>query len=234
MSDPSSHEPSAAPVSGDEGDGLAAGMGGLSDAVSTEPAGQAPVDPTAEASDAAPTAGDEGDGVAAGMGGLSDAVGSESGSRPGSPPSATASAGSTDVREQARPDDATDAASTEASRDQVALALGVVRVGVGAALVVAPRWAGRIWVGPGADGPGALVFARAVGARDVALGVRIISGALGGKSVRRWVEAGFISDGADVVATMIAGRHLTPVRRAAMPLIAAVVGAAGVASTRRT
>lgn len=230
MSDTSSHDPSAAPVSSDEGDGLAAGMGGLSDAVSTEPAGPAATGLADGAADAART-GDEGDGVAAGMGGLSDAVGSGVG--PGPSPSATASVASADEREQA-PDDATDSAPTDASRDQVALALGVVRLGVGAALVVAPRWAGRIWVGPGADGPGALVFARAVGARDVALGVRIISGALGGESVRRWVEAGFISDGADVVATMIAARHLTPVRRAAMPLVAAVVGAAGVASTRRT
>lgn len=232
MSDPSPPGPSAAPISGDEGDGLAAGMGGLSDGVSTEPAGPDTAGTTDVASDAAAATGDEGDGVAAGMGGLSDAVGSGSG--PGSSPSVDASVAATDVREQVRPDDATDSAPTDASRDQVALALGVVRLGVGAALVMAPRWAGRIWVGPGADGPGALVFARAVGARDVALGVRIISGALGGESVRRWVEAGFISDGADVVATMIAARHLTPVRRAAMPLLAAVVGAAGVASTRRT
>src|SRR5690606_9503083 len=43
------------------------------------------------------------------------------------------------------------------------LALGVIRAGVGAALMAAPAWAGRVWVGPGADGPGSLVFARAVG-----------------------------------------------------------------------
>lgn len=187
-----------------------------------------------------PTApGDEGDGVAAGMGGISDAVSTEPG--PGADRS-TGSAGPlapvSSPPGPARSAPATDPAPTEGAssddggRDQAALALGVVRLGVGAALMVAPRWAGRIWVGPGADGPGSLVFARAVGARDVALGVRIISGALNGEPVRKWVEAGFLSDGADVVATMLAGRHLTPGRRAAMPLIAAAVGAAGVASSR--
>jgi hypothetical protein len=113
-------------------------------------------------------------------------------------------------------------------------ALGVIRLGVGAALVVAPAWAGRIWVGPGADGPGSRVFARALGARDVALGLRILQGWRTGEPVRHWVAAGFAADAADVVATLIASRDLTLTRRAAMPLIAGAVGAAGVWSDRRT
>jgi hypothetical protein len=114
------------------------------------------------------------------------------------------------------------------------IALGVVRLGVGAALVAAPRWAGRVWVGPGADGPGSLVFARAVGARDVALGLRILDGARKGEPVGHWVTAGFAADAADLAATLVAGRHLTPGRRIAMPLVAGAVGALGVVSSRRS
>lgn len=47
--------------------------------------------------------------------------------------------------------------------------MGTVRTGVGAAMMVAPGWAARIWVGDDADGHGAKVLARALGARDVAL-----------------------------------------------------------------
>ncbi len=124
----------------------------------------------------------------------------------------------------------------EAARrgNAVDIALGVARLGVGTALVVAPGWAGRIWVGPGADGPGSLVFARAVGARDVALGLRILDGVRTGEPVRHWVQAGFAADLADAAATAIAGRHLTPARRVAMPIVAGAVGALGLVSTRRS
>lgn len=104
------------------------------------------------------------------------------------------------------------------------LALGVIRTGVGTALMVAPGWAGRIWVGPGADGPGSKVFARALGARDVALGIRIIAGARRSEPVSHWVAAGFGADAADVIASALAGRHLTPGRRIAMPLLTGVAG----------
>ena len=53
--------------------------------------------------------------------------------------------------------------------------MGSIRTGVGASLLVAPAWAGRIWVGEDAGGHGTKVFARAVGARDVALGVGILA-----------------------------------------------------------
>lgn len=89
-------------------------------------------------------------------------------------------------------------------------------------------------MGPGADGPGSKVFARALGARDIALGLQILQGVRRGDPVRHWILAGFAADGADVAATVIAGRHLTPARRLAMPLIAGAVGAGGVASYRRT
>jgi hypothetical protein len=105
--------------------------------------------------------------------------------------------------------------------------LGAVRVGVGAALVAAPGFAGRIWVGPNADGPGTKVFARAIGARDVLLGLRTFAALRDGESPARWLQLGFAADAADAAATLVAFKSLTPARRLAMPLIAGAVGFLG-------
>ncbi|HSL57958.1 MAG TPA: hypothetical protein VK866_08965 [Acidimicrobiales bacterium] len=109
-----------------------------------------------------------------------------------------------------------------------ALAFGAVRAGVGAALLAAPGLAGRSWVGPHADGPGAKVFARAVGARDLLLGLRTMESVRHGRDdAQGWIIAGYAADGADVLATLVAWKHLTPGRRIAMPIIAAAVGGFG-------
>lgn len=110
--------------------------------------------------------------------------------------------------------------------------LGGIRLGIGAGLLAAPGFAGRIWVGPDADGPGTKVFARAVGARDVLLGLRILKATRDGESINEWVRLGFLADVADSTATVIAARHLTTARRIAMPLIAGAVGAVGYAAMK--
>lgn len=126
---------------------------------------------------------------------------------------------------------ATDSTAQEAGQaSAVDWGLGVVRTGVGVALMVAPGWAGRMWVGPGADGPGSKVFARALGARDVALGVQILRGLSRGEVVRHWILAGFVADAADVTASFVASRNMTPARRVLVPLVASAVGALGVSS----
>lgn len=109
--------------------------------------------------------------------------------------------------------------------------MGSIRTGVGASLLVAPAWAGRIWVGEDAGGHGTKVFARAVGARDVALGAGILAASMGGdpRQVARLVQLGTVADIADVTATLIAWRNLEGHRRWLMPLVAAGVGAAGAA-----
>jgi hypothetical protein len=105
-------------------------------------------------------------------------------------------------------------------------AVGVIRAGVGASLVVAPKWAGRIWVGAGADGAGSAVFARAVGARDVVLGASTLAAVGSGRDTTQMLRLGAMADFADAAATMIAAPNMDPRRRVAMPLIAAGVGAA--------
>ena len=110
--------------------------------------------------------------------------------------------------------------------------LGAVRLGVGASLVIAPGLAGRIWVGEGADGRGTKVFARAVGARDVVLGARILERRTDRKRATELVKFGVLADVADVTATLIAFKHLSPGRRIAMPIIAGVVGALGYVASK--
>ena len=105
--------------------------------------------------------------------------------------------------------------------------LGALRTLVGASLVVAPAFAGRVWVGEHAQGPGTRVFARAIGARDVALGLRTLQIARAGRMPREQVVLGAASDVMDMVATLIAVRQLTPARRVAMPAIAGAVAMAG-------
>jgi uridine kinase len=109
----------------------------------------------------------------------------------------------------------------------VAEAVAGLRVGIGAALLVAPGFAARLWVGEHGAGPGARVFARAIGARDVALGLRILADRRAGRPVLPAMRLGVASDAADAVATALAFRQLTPFRRIAMPLIAGAVAVAG-------
>lgn len=110
---------------------------------------------------------------------------------------------------------------------KMAQLVGSLRVGISAGLLVAPGFAGRIWVGPGADGPGAMVFARAVGARDLLLGIRTLQSLRDSSPVQHWMKLGFTADAATAAATAIAFKNLTPARRFAMPLIAAGVAALG-------
>jgi len=106
--------------------------------------------------------------------------------------------------------------------------MGIIRTGVGLSLVAAPGWAGRIWVGDDADGGGSKVFARALGARDVVLGYAILAASGPDPATAgRLVKHGVLIDVADVVATLIAYRHLEGHRRLVMPLVAAGVGALG-------
>jgi len=110
---------------------------------------------------------------------------------------------------------------------QKAMVFGAIRFGVGSALVLAPGFAGRVWVGPGADGPGSKVFARALGARDVLLGLRTMTAVRSEREAKHYLVSGYAADAADVAATVIAWRNLSPGRRVAMPLIAAGVGGLG-------
>lgn len=110
---------------------------------------------------------------------------------------------------------------------KLALFVGALRFGIGSALVIAPKFAGRIWIGDTAGGKGIDVFARAIGARDVVLGAQTLAAVRGESPSRHWLKLGFAADAADAAATVVAFRSLSGARRVAMPLIAGAVAAVG-------
>jgi hypothetical protein len=103
------------------------------------------------------------------------------------------------------------------------------RMLVGAAFVLAPGLAGRLWIGRDASQRSVKVLARAFGVRDLALGLGVVIALDRGTPVRSWIEGGVLSDAVDVCASLLAGDSIPrDVRRGALALGAssAVLGAA--------
>ena len=111
----------------------------------------------------------------------------------------------------------------------LALAHARRRMLVGAAFVLAPGLAGRLWIGEDAARRPVKVLARAFGVRDLALGLGVVIALDRGAPVRGWIEGGVLSDAVDVCATLLAGDSIPQnVRRGALALGAssALLGAA--------
>jgi hypothetical protein len=126
-----------------------------------------------------------------------------------------------------------------------ATAVAAGRVALGVAALARPSVPARPWVGASADELGARVFGRALGARDIALGLGALAalrGAPAGSASARaagaraawgagaWVAAGALSDALDVAITAAAWPELPRTTRwlvAASAGGAAVAGAAG-------
>lgn len=102
------------------------------------------------------------------------------------------------------------------------------RMAFGAAFLLAPGLAARGWVGDDATRPSVKVITRALGARDLAIGLGIVIAIDRGAPVRGWLEASALSDGVDFLATVIGGRALPPAGRfGVIALAAASAGVAG-------
>ena len=118
-------------------------------------------------------------------------------------------------------------------RGAVAVATG--RVAIGVTALAWPSVPARPWVGTAADDVAARVFGRALGGRDLALGLGALAALQGpaaqARSARAWVAAGALSDALDVVASVASWGELPRVTRWLVALSAggaALVGAAGV------
>lgn len=85
----------------------------------------------------------------------------------------------------------------------LAIAQARGRIAVGAAFLVAPSLAGRLWVGGDAMRSGTRVLGRAFGARDLALGLGVVIALDRGAPVRGWLEASALSDAADFTAGLL-------------------------------
>lgn len=118
-----------------------------------------------------------------------------------------------------------------------ATAVAAGRVALGVAALARPSVPARPWVGPSADELGALVLGRAMGARDVALGLGALAAARkspsGSGPAGAWYAAGVLSDALDVAITVAAWPRLPQATRwlvAATAGGAAIAGAAGAAA----
>jgi hypothetical protein len=110
----------------------------------------------------------------------------------------------------------------------IAISHGRTRIGFGAGLVLAPGLVGRTWVvGDEAQRPAAKLLARALGVRDLALGLGIVIALDRGAPVRGWLEAAALSDAVDLVATLLAGRAAR--RGVALVAAGSAVGCAALA-----
>jgi hypothetical protein len=117
---------------------------------------------------------------------------------------------------------------------QGATAVAVGRVAIGVTALAWPSVPARPWVGAAADDVAAQVFGRALGARDLVLGLGALAALAGpaseARSARAWVAAGALSDALDVVASVSSWRELPRVTRWLVAVSAggaALTGAAG-------
>lgn len=102
------------------------------------------------------------------------------------------------------------------------------RVGLGAAFLVAPGRSGRGWLGARATADAGKVAARALGARDVAIGYGTLRALdTGDPTLGRWVTISGLCDLVDATATAMAFRSL-PWRGRILGIV--VAGAAATAS----
>ncbi len=121
-------------------------------------------------------------------------------------------------------------------------AVAAGRVALGLTALAWPSVPARPWVGGAADDVAARVFGRALGARDLALGLGALAalqgpatGATGAGSASAWVAAGALSDALDVVASLASWRELPRIGRwlvVASAGGAALAGAAGALAVR--
>jgi len=97
-------------------------------------------------------------------------------------------------------------------------------VALGGVAVVAPDLVARPWIGTDADRDGAKVLGRALGGRDLALGIGPVLASRRGGPVRGWVEAAALADLVDVAATLAVFSRLP--RRGRWLVLASAAGAA--------
>lgn len=114
----------------------------------------------------------------------------------------------------------------------VARALAAGRVALGAALVVDPARTGFPWVGRDASRAGTRVFGRALGARDVALGLATLA-ALREDRARPLVAASAVVDLVDGWATWTDRDRLPARARLLAVAVAGGAGGTGAALARR-
>ena len=104
--------------------------------------------------------------------------------------------------------------------ENLTLGLALGRSVLGASALVAPDALGRFWVGGPSGRTEVAVLARALAARDLALGLGTLGALRNPSAVRSWLRAGALADAGDAVATLAAFRLLPRRRRVVVPAVA--------------
>jgi hypothetical protein len=107
-----------------------------------------------------------------------------------------------------------------------AQALAGGRAALGLTFFLLPKVGSGLWTGD-TKTPAVRVLSRALGARDMALGLGALVAMRNNGPVRGWLEAGGFADAGDALATIIAWKRLPRVRR--WLVIVAAAGAAALA-----
>ena len=96
----------------------------------------------------------------------------------------------------------------EWSDEDLARALGWLRVAAGAVLFFMPRLGTRLWTGEDAQDAPTELAVRGFGARDMAIGIGLVTALERGAPVRGWLEAGAMVDAGDALGTVASWRGL--------------------------
>jgi hypothetical protein len=115
----------------------------------------------------------------------------------------------------------------DSAREQVRV-LGITRAVIGGGMVLAPATSMRVWIGAERKSFGTRLVTRALGMREIAIGVGTVLAVDHDAPVRGWLEAGVLIDTSDALTTLLAYRKLPRVGRtlvAAGAATAAVMGA---------
>jgi len=110
------------------------------------------------------------------------------------------------------------------------------RVLVGAALLIAPKAAGAGWIGDAAGEKPTGVYSRALGIRDLVMGVAVLATLHDRQQARPWLLAGIAADTVDLAATLVARAELPGMGQTVAPAVAggsAALGAAVLAALER-
>jgi hypothetical protein len=115
---------------------------------------------------------------------------------------------------------------------EIALGFARNRIAFGVGFVLVPGWMGRLWIGDDAKRPAVKLLTRALGVRDLVIGLGTAIALDRGAPVRGWLEAAALSDAVDLVATLLASGSIPDRSRNVVAAIAGGSAVAGVALAR--
>ena len=115
----------------------------------------------------------------------------------------------------------------------LAMTMSRLRIAIGVTAMAAPGTAARLMSGRSKAEGLEPMFARMLGARDVALGLGALIALDHGAPVRGWLEGAALADTVDAVAAVVSRRRLTPAAFAGTVGIAGGAAVAGFLLSRR-